>query len=73
MIGPECEAAPPNDPVLEGAPVIGPDFLDFEPSTGISNILPNSPDLLISPPVYGMATELIVGALSFGCSGRPDT
>uniref|UniRef100_A0A2P2IXL8 Uncharacterized protein MANES_14G007600 n=1 Tax=Rhizophora mucronata TaxID=61149 RepID=A0A2P2IXL8_RHIMU len=51
MIGPECETAPPNDAVQEEAPVMGPDFLDLDPSTGISNIFPNSPDFLISPPV----------------------
>lgn len=50
MIGPECDATPVNDPVLEG-PVIGPDFLDFEPSVLISNIFPSSPDFLMSPPV----------------------
>uniref|UniRef100_A0A2P2ILI6 Uncharacterized protein n=1 Tax=Rhizophora mucronata TaxID=61149 RepID=A0A2P2ILI6_RHIMU len=39
----------------------------------MSNIFPSSPDFLISPPVYGMAVELMVGVLSFGCSGGPDT
>lgn len=63
--------APPNDPVLEGALVIGPDFLDLELST--SNIFPSSPDFFMSPPVYGIAVELIPGAFSFGCSGRPET
>nr|GMC52004.1 hypothetical protein Iba_chr01cCG11550 [Ipomoea batatas]GMC53914.1 hypothetical protein Iba_chr01dCG11160 [Ipomoea batatas] len=51
LIGPECEAFPANDPDLDGALLIGPDFLDLEPSTGISNIFPSSPDFLISPPV----------------------
>jgi hypothetical protein len=49
--GPECDAAPPNDPVLMGIFPTGPDFFDFELSTGISNILPSSPDFLMSPPV----------------------
>lgn len=51
VMGPECVAAPPKDPVLEGALVNCPDFLDLEPSIGISNIFPSSPDFLISPPV----------------------
>lgn len=38
-------------PLLEEAPVIGPDFLDLVPSVGMSNIFPSSPDFLMSPPV----------------------
>jgi hypothetical protein len=50
VMGPECVAAPPKDAVLDEL-FNCPDFLDLEPSIGISNILPNSPDFLISPPV----------------------
>jgi len=69
--GPELEAAPPNEVFLEGALPRGPDFLDF--STWRSNIFPSSPDFLMSPPVYGITLEQMVGAFSLGCSGRPET
>lgn len=70
---PECEAGPPNEVALDGPLVMGPDFRGLDPSVGISNIFPNSPDFFILPPVYGIATELIVGGRSFGCSGLPET
>ena len=63
----------PNDPCLKGALAIGPDFLGLEVALSTSNIFPSSPDFFMSPPVYGTAVEDIVGVLSFGCSGRPDT
>lgn len=40
----------------------------------MSNILPSSPDFLMSPPVYGTARAAIVGGRSLGWeSGRPET
>lgn len=81
--GPELEVVLAlNEPALAAAededvavepPVRGPDLLVFGISTEISNILPSSPDFLMSPPVYGMAVEVMVGALSLYWSGVPDT
>jgi hypothetical protein len=64
-----------DDEVVMGVLIllIGPDFLIFEESTLMSNIFPSSPDFFISPPVYGIAVDVIVGAFSLYCSGAPDT
>lgn len=46
--------------------VVGAEFM--------SNILPSSPDFLMSPPVYGTASAAMVGWRSLGWdSGRPET
>lgn len=62
--GPEFEEGPRKEPARAAPPWMGPDFLDFAASTEMSNILPSSPDFLMSPPVYGIAVDVMVGCLS---------